>query len=202
MTNYIRIEKKIRKDNIWKRGGGGTGCEEPRREEDLVGVSSLTREMPAGGQRRKKQGSMWGTTQASGRRADVQRLQVAGGVGPRRTARGEGGCDRTAPHQRVAGGGESRAPSPGREGGRPRNPSRGSPRVTDGKPADGSRRRRVSQGPAEQGVVGAGREPVRLEGTGEGGARRITGGSPAGGRMERGSVSPAGGPVKRIVGGA
>ena len=73
----------------------------------------------------------------------------------------------------------------------------GSPRVTDGKPADGCRRRRAAQG-----VAGAGREPARLEGTGEGGARRITGGTPAGGRMERGSVSPAGGTERRIVGGA
>jgi len=58
----------------------------------------------------------------------------------------------------------------------------------------------VSQGPAAQGVAGQDESRLRRkargraaqEGTGEGGARRITGGSPAGGRMEARSVSPAG----------
>ena len=62
MTNYIRIEKKIRKDSIWKRGGGGTGCEEPRREEDLVGLVSLGRRRREDGlaERRRRRGSVTG----------------------------------------------------------------------------------------------------------------------------------------------
>jgi len=71
----------------------------------------------------------------------------------------------------------------------------GRPRVTNGKPANGSRRRRVSQGPAEQSVAGAGREPAKQEargreaheGRGEGSGRRITGGF-AGGRTNGGAV--------------
>ena len=68
-------------------------------------------------------------------------------------------------------------------------------RVNDGKPANGSRRRRVPQSPAEQSVAGAGRAPAKQgargraahEGRGEGSGRRITGGF-AGGRTNGGAV--------------
>ena len=95
----------------------------------------------------------------------------------------------------------------GGTGGEEPRPVEGADLVTDGKPAYGSRRRRVRQSRVLQGRDDSRRSRkargrAAQEGTGEGGARRITGGSPAGGRMERGSVSPAGGPVKRIVGGA
>ena len=74
-------------------------------------------------------------------------------------------------------------------------------RVNDGKPANGSRRRRVSQSPAEQSVAGAGRAPAKQEACGRAareGRGRAAGGaspvdSPAGGRMEVRSDSPAGG---------
>jgi len=106
------------------------------------------------------------------------------------------------PHQRVAGEG------PNREiGGQTRVPRRigrgdgrtavrvGRRRVNDGKPANGSRRRRVSHSPAEQSVAGAGRAPAKQEargreaheGRGEGSGRRITGGF-AGGMTNGGAV--------------
>ena len=56
--------------------------------------------------------------------------------------------------------------SPDREGGRPRSRSRGSP---EGQPANGSRRRRVSQSPAEQRVAGGGMSAGEAGSTGESG---------------------------------
>jgi len=67
------------------RNGGGVLRELRRPVEDLFGDGDGDGDR---GTDRSRDGR---TSQESGRRADVQRLQVAGGVGPRRTARGEGG---------------------------------------------------------------------------------------------------------------
>ena len=88
----------------------------------------------------------------------------------------------------------------GGTGGEEPRPVEGADLVTDGKPAYGSRRRRVRQSRVLQGRDDSrqsrkARGRAAQEGTGEGG-------SPAGGRMERGSVSLAGGTGRRIVGGA